>query len=148
MYIYTWALFCIIKYQQNVTVHKCAQVHRLPIRPLWWLSERRVVLWQYIYIMGPSIKYVAKSSQKLTFLSPWYAHVRPGIGGLEMLIFRKILCVHLMDSMFYVHLDLLGFEQSVCFLSPYYSSIFSMLFSLVVTWVLFGLLNATTCDRT
>ena len=42
----------------------------------------------------------AKFSEKLTFLTPWYAHVRVRIGvrGLEMLVFRKILRKYLMDG--------------------------------------------------
>ena len=31
----------------------------------------------------------AKSTEKLKFLTPWYAHVR--IRGLEILVFQKIL---------------------------------------------------------
>ena len=40
----------------------------------------------------------AKFSEKLTFLSPWYAHVRVHIRGLEMLAFWKILGTYLMDN--------------------------------------------------
>ena len=39
-----------------------------------------------------------KFSEKLTFLTPWYAHVRVRIRGLEMLVFRKILRTYLMDE--------------------------------------------------
>ena len=46
---------------------------------------------------GSSIKY-AKFSEKLTFLTPWYAHVRVRIRELEMSVFRKILCTSLMDG--------------------------------------------------
>ena len=31
----------------------------------------------------------AKCSEKLTFLTPWYAHVRMRIRGLEMLVFSE-----------------------------------------------------------
>ena len=44
---------------------------------------------------GPSIKYVCKISPKLTFLTPWCAHVRVRIRGLEILVFRKILRTYL-----------------------------------------------------
>ena len=40
----------------------------------------------------------AKFSEKLTFLTPWYAHVRARIRGSEMLVFRKILRTYLMDE--------------------------------------------------
>ena len=40
----------------------------------------------------------AKFSEKLTFLTPWYAHVRVHTRGLEMLAFRKILRTYLMDN--------------------------------------------------
>ena len=46
---------------------------------------------------GPSIKYVSKIFRKLTFLTPWYAHVRVRIRGLEMLVFRTILRMYIMD---------------------------------------------------
>ena len=37
-------------------------------------------------------------SEKLTFLTPRYGHVRVRIRGLEMLVFRKILRTYLMDG--------------------------------------------------
>ena len=40
----------------------------------------------------------AKYSKKLTFLTPWYAHVRVCIRRLEMLVFRKILRTDLMND--------------------------------------------------
>ena len=40
----------------------------------------------------------AKFSEKLTFLTPWYVHVRVYIRGLEMLVFRNILRTYLMDD--------------------------------------------------
>ena len=42
----------------------------------------------------------AKFSEKLTFLPPWYVHVRVRIRGSEMLVFRKILRTYLMDEPF------------------------------------------------
>ena len=39
-----------------------------------------------------------KFSKKLTFLTPWYAHVRVRIRGLEILVFRKILRTYLMET--------------------------------------------------
>ena len=42
----------------------------------------------------------AKFSEKLAFLTPWYAHVRVRIRELEMLVFRKILRTYLMDEPF------------------------------------------------
>ena len=49
-------------------------------------------------IRGYPFSIYAKFSEKLTFLTPWYAHVRVRIRGLEILIFRKILRTHLMDD--------------------------------------------------
>ena len=40
----------------------------------------------------------AKFSEKLSFLTPSYAHVRVRIRGLEMLVLRKILRTYLMDD--------------------------------------------------
>ena len=39
-------------------------------------------------------------SEKLTFLTPWYANVRVRVRGLERLVFRKILRTYLMDDPF------------------------------------------------
>ena len=39
-----------------------------------------------------------KFSEKLTFLTPWYTHVRVRIKGLDMLVSRKILRTYLMDD--------------------------------------------------
>ena len=41
----------------------------------------------------------AKVKKKLKFLTPWYAHVRVLIKGLEMLVFRKILRMYKMDGL-------------------------------------------------
>ena len=46
----------------------------------------------------PIITY-AKFSQKLKFLTPWYAHVRVRVSGLEMLgVFWKILRMYVMND--------------------------------------------------
>ena len=47
---------------------------------------------------GHPLSTYAKFSEKLTFLTPWNAHVRVRIRGLEMLVFRKNLRTYLMDS--------------------------------------------------
>ena len=41
----------------------------------------------------------AKFSKKLTFLTPFYVHILVRISGLEMLVFRKMLHMHLMDDL-------------------------------------------------
>ena len=51
-----------------------------------------------LLLRGHPLSTYAKFSEKLTFLTPWYAHVRVRIRGLEMLVFRKILRTHLMDG--------------------------------------------------
>ena len=48
--------------------------------------------------MGHLLSTYVKVSEKLTFLTPWYAHVRVRIRGLEMLFFRKILRKYVMDG--------------------------------------------------
>ena len=45
----------------------------------------------------PLVTY-AKFSEKLTFLTPRYAHVRMRIRGLEIIVSWKILRTHLMDN--------------------------------------------------
>ena len=47
---------------------------------------------------GHPLSTYAKFSEKLTFLTPWYAHVPVRIRGLEMLVFREILRTYLMDD--------------------------------------------------
>ena len=47
---------------------------------------------------GHLLRTYAKFSEKLIFLTPWYAHVRVRIRGLQMLVFRKILGTYLMDD--------------------------------------------------
>ena len=46
-------------------------------------------------IWGHPLNTYVKSSEKLTFQTPWYAHVRVRIRGLEMLVFGKILRTYL-----------------------------------------------------
>ena len=46
-----------------------------------------------------SVSTYAKFSEKLTFLTPGYAHIRVRISGLEMLVFRKILRTYLMNDL-------------------------------------------------
>ena len=49
-------------------------------------------------IRGHPLSTYAKFSEKLTFLTPLYAHVRVRIRGLEMLVSRKMLGTYLMDD--------------------------------------------------
>ena len=57
-----------------------------------------------IYLSGHPLSTCAKFSEKLLFLTPRYAHGRVRIsgagwgGGGEMLVFRKILRMYLMDG--------------------------------------------------
>ena len=44
-------------------------------------------------VRGHSFSTYAKFSEKLTF-TRWYAHVRVRIRGLEILVFRKMLCTY------------------------------------------------------
>ena len=57
------------------------------------LSRRLLTNWAnpMSTVKGHPFGTYAKFSEKLTFLTPWYAHVRVRIKGKEMLIFRKIL---------------------------------------------------------
>ena len=47
---------------------------------------------------GQPLSTYATFFEKLTFLTPWYSHVRVRIRGLEMLVFRKILRTYLVDD--------------------------------------------------
>ena len=47
---------------------------------------------------GDPLSMSTKFSKKLTFLTPWYIHVRVRIRGFEMLGFMEILCTYLMDD--------------------------------------------------
>ena len=50
------------------------------------------------FIRDHPLSTYANFFEKLTFLTPWYAHVRVRIRGLEMLVFQKILRTFLMDG--------------------------------------------------
>ena len=76
-------------------------------RKLFWLingcpwinkaiSYRQPQFWNFVTRGNPLSTY-AKFSEKLTFLTLWYAHVSVRIRGLEMLVFRKNLRTYLMD---------------------------------------------------
>ena len=52
-------------------------------------------------VWGHPLSTYAKFSEKPTFLTTWYAHVRVRIRRLEMLVFRKILRTYLMDGPYY-----------------------------------------------
>ena len=49
-------------------------------------------------VRGRALSTYATFSEKLTFLTPWYAHARVRIRGLEMLVFQKILRTYVMDG--------------------------------------------------
>ena len=51
-----------------------------------------------ILIGGHPLSTYAKYSEKLTFVTPWYAHVRVLIRGLQMLVFPNILPTYLTDD--------------------------------------------------
>ena len=58
-----------------------------------WIDETKkwgIVLTVLVYERDHSFSTYAKFSEKLTFLTPWYA-VRVRIRGQEILVFRKIL---------------------------------------------------------
>ena len=57
-------------------------------RPGKYLFSNKVHFW---FVGGHPLSTYAKFSEKLTFLTPWYVHVRVRIRGLEMLVFRKIV---------------------------------------------------------
>ena len=48
---------------------------------------------------GHPLSTCAKLSEKLTFLTPLYTHVRVRIRELEMLVFRKLLRTYLIDGL-------------------------------------------------
>ena len=49
-----------------------------------------------VAIRGHPLSTYAKYSEKLAFLTPWYAHVRVRIRELEIIVFRKSLPTYLM----------------------------------------------------
>ena len=51
-----------------------------------------------IVLRGHPLSTCTKFSEKLTILTPWYAHVCVRIRGLEMSVFRKILRTYLMND--------------------------------------------------
>ena len=59
----------------------------------WWANYSHKIL-----IRDHPLSAYAKFSKKLTFPTPWYAHARVLIWGLEMLIFWKILRNYLIDD--------------------------------------------------
>ena len=61
------------------------------------LANLHLVLYT-VNVRGYPLSTYAKFSEKLTFLTPWYAHVRVRIMSLEILVFRKILRTYLMDG--------------------------------------------------
>ena len=64
----------------------------------------------------------AKFSEELTFLTPWYAHVRLPIRGLEMLVFRKILRTYVMNDPYDRHKNTHHFMGSwVFFIKPLFT---------------------------
>ena len=67
---------------------------------LMFSASRQRVHWQQMgqSNRGHPLSTYAKFSQKLTFLTSWYAHVRVRMRVLEMLVFRKILHTYLMDG--------------------------------------------------
>ena len=73
---------------------------------MWWKLKQAA--------LGSSIKYARKFSEKVTFLTPWYAHVRVPIRGLEMLIFQKILDTYLIDG------PLIGLDLNVITASSFW----------------------------
>ena len=50
------------------------------------------------YLKGHPLSTYAKLSEKLTFLTHLYTHVRVRMRGLEVLVFGKILRTYLMDD--------------------------------------------------
>ena len=49
-----------------------------------------------LWVRGHPLSMHTKFSEKLTFLTPWYAHLRGRIRELEILVFQKILRTYLM----------------------------------------------------
>ena len=59
-----------------------------------FLFSKRFKIWVH------TLSAYTKFSEKLKFLTPWYANVRMRIRELEMLVLRKILPTYLMDDPF------------------------------------------------
>ena len=68
-------------------------------------------------LWGHPLNTYAKFSEKLTFLTPWYAHVSVRVRELEMLVFRKILRTHLLDNPYSFYHDLKDFTRKPVWLA-------------------------------
>ena len=74
------------------------------------ILKKQTYVWCFLDLLlwGHALSTYVKFSEKLTFLTPRYAHVRLRTRGLEMLVFRKILRTYLMDDHFvWFFLDLM-----------------------------------------
>ena len=63
-----------------------------------WLMTLKKIAYLAFRLLGHLLSAFAKFSEKLTFLTPWYAHVRVRIRELKMVVFRKSLRTYLMDG--------------------------------------------------
>ena len=70
-------------------------------------TVRSPVLTKTYHIKGYSFSTYAKFSEKLTFLTPSYAHVCVRIRGSEMLVFRKTLPTYYMNDPLYFNANIL-----------------------------------------
>ena len=66
----------------------------------------------------------ATFSEKLTFLTPRYAHVRVRTRGLEMLFFPKILRTYLMDDPLALLASICVLESNLIFSIPMFGATF------------------------
>ena len=99
-----------------------------------------------IFIRGHPLSTNAKFSEKLTFLTPWYAYVRVRIKELEMLVFRKILRTYLMDGPFIISLYI--FQITLPCIIPYRRQFFGKLFQIhLFPLLLVGVLSYYTLAK-
>ena len=80
---------------------KPQQFYQAPYTKYDWSVKMKLMIHSQnasTFLRGHPLSTYAKFSEKLTFLTPWYAHVCVHIRGLEMLVFWKILRMNLMDD--------------------------------------------------
>ena len=97
---------CVHFYFQSTTTLAASECFRKNILPFTNPSPNFVynchwgivITLQCFNWRGHPLSTYEKLSEKLTFLTPWYAHARVRIRGLEMLVFWNILRTYLMDG--------------------------------------------------
>ena len=94
-----WFLILDLFYCQDFYVYQIVYLLNVFVGDIF-LKTCKTSNFSHLFVLpwGHPLSAYAKFSEKVIFLTPWYAHVRVRIRGLEMLIFRKMLRTYLMDD--------------------------------------------------